>query len=88
MRLRSASTTSSNASEIVKPKSSQVSPEDASARGTAYENKSKQWNKITNSIKIYPAKDMVLLSTVEKVGFKAMIKTLDPRLLLTVTVAP
>ncbi len=80
--MRSASTTSGNASEIVKPKSSQVSLEDAFARGTAYEKKSKRWNKITNSITIHLAKDMVSLSTVEKDGFRAMIKTLDPRYVL------
>ncbi len=44
MKLRSASTTSSNTSETVKPKSSQVSLEDTFAWGTAYEKKSKQRN--------------------------------------------
>ncbi len=40
MRLRSASTTSSNASETVKPKSSQVSLGDLFAQGTVHEKKS------------------------------------------------
>ncbi len=39
MKLKSASTTSSNASEIVKPKSSQVSIENTFARRTANEKK-------------------------------------------------
>ncbi len=82
MTLRLASTTTSNASETVKPKLSQVSLGDAFARGTAYEKKSKRWNEITNSVAIHVAKDMVLLGTVEKDGFKAMIELLDPKYVL------
>jgi len=52
------------------------------ARGSAYDKKSKRWNDITNAITIHTAKDMVPLSTVEKDGFREMIKILDPRYVL------
>ncbi|XDV25933.1 hypothetical protein PO909_029757 [Leuciscus waleckii] len=62
-----------------KEKSSQMSLKDAFAKGTYYDRKSKRWIEITNSITNHIAKDMVPLNTVEKEGFKQMIKTLDPR---------
>ncbi len=67
------------ASETVKPKSSPVSTEGAFARGNAYETKTKQMNEITNLVTIHLAKDLVPLSTEDKDGFGAMVKTLDPR---------
>lgn len=54
----------------------------AFAKGTVYDKKSKRWNDITNSITLHLAKDMVPLSTVEKYGFREMIKTLEPRYVL------
>ncbi len=48
--------------------SSQVSLEDTFVQRTAYERKSKQWNKITNSKTIHLAEDMVPLNTVEKMA--------------------
>ncbi|XP_019715163.1 zinc finger BED domain-containing protein 1-like [Hippocampus comes] len=53
--------------------------QDALARGAPYDRKSKRWLDITNAITIHLAKDMVALNTVEKEGFKQMIRTLDPR---------
>lgn len=53
--------------------------EDVFAIGTPYDRKNKWWIEITNSITIHQAKDMVPLNTVEKEGFKQMIKRLDPR---------
>ncbi|XP_073667609.1 E3 SUMO-protein ligase ZBED1-like [Paramisgurnus dabryanus] len=82
MKLKSAdSAPSTSAGNTGKPKekSSQMSLKDAFARGTFYDRKSKRWIEITNSITNHIAKDMVPLITVEKDGFKQMIKTLDPR---------
>ncbi|XP_055040058.2 E3 SUMO-protein ligase ZBED1 [Misgurnus anguillicaudatus] len=82
MKLKSAdSAPSTSAGNTGKPKekSSQMSLKDAFAKGTCYDRKSKRWIEITNSITNHIAKDMVPLITVEKDGFKQMIKTLDPR---------
>ena len=77
MKLRSApSTSAAGNTGNAKEKSSQMSLQDVFARD---DRKSKRWNEITNSITIHLAKDMVPLNTVEKGGFKQMIKTLDPR---------
>ncbi|CAM4455220.1 unnamed protein product [Leuciscus chuanchicus] len=74
----SAPSTSAGNTGKAKEKSSQMSLKDAFAKGTYYDRKSKRWIKITNSITNHIAKDMVPLNTVEKEGFKQMIKTLDP----------
>ena len=79
MKLRSAPSTSAGNTGKAKEKSSQMSLQDVFARGTPYDTKSKQWIKITNSITIHLAQDMVPLNTVEKAGSKQMIKMLDPR---------
>ena len=80
MKLRSApSTSAAGKTGNAKEKLSQMSLLDAFSRGTPYDRKSKRWNEITNSITIHLAKDMVPLNTVEKGGFKQMIKMLDPR---------
>ncbi len=79
MKLRSAPSTSAGDTRKAKEKSSQMSLEDAFVRGTAYDKKSKRWIEITNSITFHLTKDMVPLYTVEKDGFRRMIKTLDPR---------
>lgn len=82
MKLRSAFSTSAGNTAKAKEKSGQMSLEDVFSRGTVYDKKSKRWIKITNSITIHLAKDMVPLNTVEKEGFRTMIKTLDPRYVL------
>lgn len=51
-------------------------------KGTLYDKKSKRWNEITNAVTFHLAIDMVPLSTVEKRGFREMVKTLDPRYVL------
>ncbi|XP_037124783.1 E3 SUMO-protein ligase ZBED1-like [Syngnathus acus] len=53
--------------------------QETTTRGAPYDRKSKRWTDITNAITIHLAKDLVALNTVEKEGFKHMIKTLDPR---------
>ncbi|KAK9523273.1 hypothetical protein VZT92_019675 [Zoarces viviparus] len=79
MRLRSSdSRPSTSASDSVKPKG-QTSLQEAFARGTAYDKQSKRWREITDAITIHLCKDMVPLQTVDKDGFSAMVKTLDPR---------
>ncbi|XP_065138382.2 E3 SUMO-protein ligase ZBED1-like [Paramisgurnus dabryanus] len=79
MILKSAPSSSAGNTGKPKEKSSQMSLTDVFARGTFYDRKSKRWIEITNSITNHIAKDMVPLITVEKDGFKQMIKTLDPR---------
>lgn len=74
MKLKSAPSTLAGCMRKAKEKSSQMSLQDAFARGTRYDRRSKWWNSIT----IHLAKHMVPLNTVKK-GFKQMIKTLDPR---------
>ena len=71
----SASTAAGNTQ--AKEKTSQMS-QDSFGKGIPYDKKNKRWNEIANAITMHIAKDMVLLSTVEKEGFK-MMKTLDPR---------
>ncbi len=63
-----------NANRTVKPKLSPVSLENMFAQGTAHEKKSKQWNKITNSVTIHLARDKVLLSIVEKMASGRWLK--------------
>lgn len=82
MKLRSASSMSAGKVGTAGEKTSQMSLKDAFARGTAYDKKSKRWNDITNTITIHIAKDMVPHSSVEKEGFREMIKILDPRYVL------
>lgn len=60
-------------------KSSQISIKETFARGTAYDKKSKLWVEVTSAITIHLTRDMVQLSTVEKDGFREMIKMPDPR---------
>ncbi|KAE8575740.1 hypothetical protein XENTR_v10003928 [Xenopus tropicalis] len=85
MKLRSESSSTSAGSDRVgtaTQNATQTSLKDAFAKGTAYDKKSKRWNDITNAITFHLAKDLVPLNTVEKVGFKQMIKVLDPRYVL------
>ncbi|XP_077403110.1 E3 SUMO-protein ligase ZBED1-like isoform X1 [Vanacampus margaritifer] len=57
----------------------QQSLQDALARGAPYDRKSRRWIDITNAITLHLAKDMIALNTVEKEGFKQMVRTLDHR---------
>lgn len=50
----------------------------AFSKGTPYAKTSQRWIDITNAITVYLCKDMVPFLTVEKSGFKDMVKTLDP----------
>lgn len=71
------------------PRSSRASPKTSSSRnhtqlslkasvisGNPYD---KKWNEITNAITYHIAKDMEPNQTVEKDGFRKLIRTLDPR---------
>ena len=46
---------------------------------TPYDRKSKRWKDITQAVTICLAKDMMPIQTVEKEGFKQLVKKLDPR---------
>ncbi|XP_056383565.1 E3 SUMO-protein ligase ZBED1-like [Hyla sarda] len=82
MNIKSSSSMSAGNAGTARQTTNQMSIREAFARGTAYDKKSKRWNEITNAITIHLAKDMVPLSTVEKDGFREMIKTLDSRYVL------
>ena len=51
----------------------------AFSKSTAYDRKSKRWSDIKRAVTAYLCKDMVPFYTVERSGFKEMIKTLDAR---------
>ncbi|XP_051787617.1 E3 SUMO-protein ligase ZBED1-like [Erpetoichthys calabaricus] len=49
----------------------------AFTNATQYEKSSRRWKEITDAICYYIAKDMTPLATVERSGFKHLVKTLD-----------
>ncbi|CAM4658701.1 unnamed protein product [Leuciscus chuanchicus] len=57
----------------------QTSLAESFTKGIAYEKSSKRWKEITRAITMYICKDMIPVYTVEKKGFRDLIKTLDPR---------
>ncbi|KAL3976330.1 CD59 antigen [Sarotherodon galilaeus] len=65
--------------ESRRPISRQTNIFQAFSKGTPYAKTSQRWIDITNAITVYLCKDMVPFLTVEKSGFKNMVKTLDPR---------
>lgn len=65
-----------------KPKAKQPSIAVAFASAVPYEKTSKRWREITNAVTHHIAKDMVPVQTVERDGFKKLIKTLDPKYVL------
>ena len=71
--LRMKSTKASSAQN--KPQTVQ----EAFARGTPYDKDSRRWKEITAAIAIYTCKDMAPIYTVEKQGFRELVRTLDPR---------
>lgn len=60
-----------------KPQSKTI--EQAFACGTPYNRDSRRWQEITEAIATYICKDMVPIYTVEKQGFRALMKKLDSR---------
>ncbi len=57
----------------------QTSIQQSFSKGTPYIRKSPRWIEITRAITVYLCKDMVPFQTVERRGFKAMIRAIDPR---------
>ncbi|GAA6096348.1 zinc finger BED domain-containing protein 1-like, partial [Tachysurus ichikawai] len=57
----------------------QTSIQQPFSKGTPYIRKSPRWIEITRAITVYLCKDMVPFQTVERRGFKAMIRAIDPR---------
>ena len=83
-KLRSAQTparsTNTGGNKKVTPATQQqTSIVQAFSKSTAYDRKSKRWSDITRAVTTYLCKDMVPFYTVERSGFKEMIKTLDAR---------
>lgn len=64
------------------PTHRQTALPDSLTKCTPYDRKTQRWKDITKSITIHICKDMVPIQTVEKPGFTAMIKTLEPRYIL------
>ncbi len=56
----------------------QTSIQQSFSNGTPYIRKSSRWIEITRAITVYLCKDMVPFQTVERRGFKAMIRAIDP----------
>ena len=61
---------------------SQTSLTQAFSRGSPYNKKNQRWNEVTNAVTVYLCKDMVSFQTVDRKGFKDMVKALDPRYML------
>ncbi|XP_051784409.1 E3 SUMO-protein ligase ZBED1-like [Erpetoichthys calabaricus] len=57
----------------------QMSITQAFTNATQYEKSTRKWKEITDTICYYIAKDMTPLATVERSGFKHLVKTLDRR---------
>ncbi|KAF0022864.1 hypothetical protein F2P81_024845 [Scophthalmus maximus] len=57
----------------------QSSIQQSFAKGNPYNRKSLRWIEITRAITVYLCKDMGPFQTVERRGFKAMIRAIDPR---------
>ncbi|KAI2665254.1 E3 SUMO-protein ligase ZBED1 [Labeo rohita] len=75
-------TTSATKTTQPQPKTSapkQSSLEPSFTRSVPYEKKSRKWCDITNAVTYHIAKDMVPIATVEKEGFKLLLKIIDPR---------
>lgn len=60
-------------------KTTQVSITQAFTNATQYQKDSRRWKEITDAISYYIAKDMAPIATVERSGFKHLVKTLDRR---------
>ena len=69
----SASTSSDHVTQ------SQIKIQTSMEKCQLYEKKGKKWNELTASVTNYIAKEATPIRTVEKQGFKAMLKTFDSR---------
>lgn len=61
------------------PAPKQSSLQTSFSRSVPYEKKIGKWCTITTAVSYHIAKDMVPVATVEQVGFKKLLKTMDPR---------
>lgn len=76
IKLRGSPTTSS----VAKPQPKQTTLAASFASSSIpYDKKSKRWREITDAVTFHIGKDMVPLQTVEKEGFKRLLKTVDTR---------
>ena len=58
---------------------SQVSIPELFTKGQKYERTTRRWREITDSVTYCISKDMFPIYTTEKVGFRRLVETLDPR---------
>ncbi|XP_063763471.1 E3 SUMO-protein ligase ZBED1-like [Eleginops maclovinus] len=80
VKLRAAEATGTSRPQPDKaPAPKQSSLQASFSRFVPYEKKSDKWRAITKAVSFHIAKDMVPVATVEQVGFKELIKKLDPR---------
>ena len=72
-------TSSSRKNVGQKQELTQSSIQQSFSKGTPYNRNSPRWIEITRAITVYLCKDMVPFQTVERRGFIAMIRAIDPR---------
>lgn len=75
----SGKTTSSAGGSSTRPKTTQLSLQASFTAATPYDKTSKRCKDITRAITQYIAKDMVPIQTVERDGFRCMVRTLDAK---------
>ncbi|XP_074551526.1 E3 SUMO-protein ligase ZBED1-like [Halichoeres trimaculatus] len=80
VKLRATEAPAASHPQTEKAPALKQSPLQASfSRSVPYEKKSDKWCAITKAVSYHIAKDMVPVATVEQVGFKKLLKTMDPR---------
>ena len=57
----------------------QITLDEAIERTKPYTHGSHQWKEITESVMHFMAKEMIPINTVEKPGFRSMVRKMDPR---------
>ncbi|KAL3972516.1 desumoylating isopeptidase 1 [Sarotherodon galilaeus] len=71
---------SASTSEVVRPKKMTQQTIDIALNScTPYDKSNKRWGELTNAVTHCLARDMMPIQSVEREGFKKMLKTFDPR---------
>lgn len=73
------STSGTGSASGARPKTTQVTLQASFTSATPYDKNSKRWKDITRAITLYIAKDMVPIQTVERDGFRYVVRTLDSK---------
>ena len=78
-RLRAAAAAAQAAQQPPPPPPKQTPLGESFSRGVPYDRSERRWIKITEGVAYHIAKDAVPICTVEKPGFKYMMRVTDPR---------